>query len=92
MGRTLPSYRRMLEQERLIWEKHYGSRLREPHRSSFSKLWQMAFHLADASSANIRPIILDNIIMSMLVAQQAELTRLKEEITKLMAKLSIITD
>ncbi|MFX0095878.1 MAG: hypothetical protein ACFFBD_29335 [Candidatus Hodarchaeota archaeon] len=92
MGRTLPSYRRMLEKERSIWEKHYADRLREPYRTSFILLWQMAFQLADASSTNTRPIILDNILMSMLVAQQTELSQLKEEIVRLRDKISQMVD
>lgn len=83
MGRTLASYRRMLEKERAIWQAHYASLLREPDRTSFIHLWEKAFHLADAASANTRPIIFDNVVMSMLVAQQSEIQRLREELAQL---------
>jgi hypothetical protein len=91
MGRTLPSYRRMLEKERFLWEKHFASRLREPHRSSFITLWEKAFQLADAASANTRPLVLDNVIMSMLTAQQAEIQRLNQELNRLKESLSTQT-
>ena len=80
MGRTLPSFRMVLEHERELWIKHYAKRLREPYRASFDYLWEKAFQLADASSANTRPVALDNILMSMLVAQQAEIQRLQKDI------------
>jgi polyhydroxyalkanoate synthesis regulator phasin len=39
--------------------------------------------LADAASANTRPVALDNIFMSMLVAQQSEIQLLRKAITTL---------
>ncbi|MFX0014015.1 MAG: hypothetical protein ACFFB2_13780 [Promethearchaeota archaeon] len=86
MGRTLPSYRVMLEKERTLWQVHFANRLRDPHRASFTKLWLYAFQLADAASANTRPIVFDNVVMSMLIAQQSEIQRLKEKLTKLEKK------
>jgi hypothetical protein len=73
----------MLEKERAIWQAHYASRLREPDRTSFAQLWEKAFKNADAASANTRPIIFDNVVMSMLVAQQSEIQRLQEELAHL---------
>lgn len=83
MGRTLPSYRMVLEHERALWMKHYAKRLRKHHRESFEELWDKAFQLADASSVNTRPVALDNIFMSMLVAQQTEIQQLRQEVKKL---------
>ena len=83
MGRTLPSYRMVLEHERDLWIKHYAKRLREPYRKSFDFLWDKAMQLADAASANTRPVALDNILMSMLVAQQSEIQQLKQELLEL---------
>jgi hypothetical protein len=73
----------MLEKERALWQVHYANRLRDPHRTSFTDLWLYAFQLADAASANTRPIVFDNVVMSMLVAQQSEIQKLKEQLTKL---------
>ena len=86
MGRTLPSYRMVLEHERDLWIKHYAKRLREPYRKSFDFLWDKAMQLADAASANTRPVALDNILMSMLVAQQSEIQQLKQELLELKEK------
>ncbi len=89
MGRTLPSYRMVLEKERTIWQTHYANRLRDArHRTSFDELWLFAFQLADAASANTRPVAFDNIVMSMLIAQQSEIKRLKTEVEKLGRKIS----
>jgi len=88
MGRTLPSFRMVLEHERDLWIKHYARRLRAPHRVSFDKLWEKAFQLADAASANTRPVALDNIFMSMLVAQQSEIQRLRQELLELKREVS----
>jgi len=88
MGRTLPSYRMVLERERDLWIKYYAKRLRTPHRASFDKLWEKAFQLADAASANTRPVALDNILMSMLVAQQTEIQFLHEKIATLQQQVN----
>ena len=92
MGRTLPSYRRMIEKERAIWQRNYAARLREPHRTSFTELWLYAFQLADAASANTRPIVFDNVVMSMLIGQHSEIRRLKDELTSLKKKLVQMTE
>jgi hypothetical protein len=73
----------VLEHERDLWIKHYAKRLREPYRKSFDFLWDKAMQLADAASANTRPVALDNILMSMLVAQQSEIQQLKQELLEL---------
>lgn len=77
----------MLEKERAIWQSHYGNRLREPYRASFADLWLFAFQLADAASANTRPVVFDNVMMSMLIGQHSEIQKLKDELTKLKEKL-----
>jgi hypothetical protein len=92
MGRTLPSYRRMLERERILWQAHYANRLREPYRTAFTDLWLFAFQLADAASANTRPIVFDNVVMSMLIGQHSEIQKLKDELTRLKKKLMQSTD
>ncbi|UCE14985.1 MAG: hypothetical protein JSV04_07350 [Candidatus Heimdallarchaeota archaeon] len=92
MGRTLPSYRRMIEKERAIWQRNYAARLREPHRTSFAELWLYVFQLADAASANTRPIVFDNVMMSMLIGQHSEIQRLKDELAKLKRSVDQITE
>ncbi len=92
MGRTLPSYRRMIEKERAIWQRNYAARLREPHRTSFTELWLYVFQLADAASTNTRPLVLDNVMMSMLIGQHSEIQKLKDEQTRLKKKLIQITE
>ena len=87
MGRTLPSYRMVLEHEREQWIKYFAKRLRGPHRASFDTLWNHAFQLADAASANTRPVALDNILMSMVIAQQTEIQQLRQELQKLMKEV-----
>ena len=92
MGRTLPSYRMVLEKERVIWQSHYANRLRNAqHRASFDELWLFAFQLADAASANTRPVAFDNIVMSMLVAQQSEIQRLRTKLERLERKIARTT-
>ncbi len=90
MGRTLPSYRRKIEKERSVWQSHYAARLREPHRTSFTELWLYAFQLADAASTNTRPVLMDNILFSMLIAQQSEIQQLKKEINRIARRLARI--
>ena len=85
MGRTLPSFRRMLEKERFEWKRHFASRLRGIDKTSFAQLWEKAFQLADAASGNTRPLVYDNVVMSMLVSQQSEIQRLKQKVKQLEA-------
>ena len=92
MGRTLPSYRRILEKERTLWQAHYANRLREPYRTAFTDLWLFAFQLADAASANTRPIVFDNVVMSMLIGQHSEIQKLKDELITLKKKVMQLTD
>jgi hypothetical protein len=80
----------MLEKERALWQAHYANRLRGSDRRSFAHLWEKAFQLADAASCNTRPIIFDNVIMSMLVAQQSEIQRLKDKIKQLEVSVEIL--
>jgi hypothetical protein len=78
----------VLEHERALWMKHYAKRLRKQHQESFEELWNKAFQLADAASVNTRPVALDNIVMSMLVAQQTEIQQLRQELHEIKRKLN----
>ena len=78
----------VLEHERALWMKHYAKRLRKQHQESFEELWNKAFQLADAASVNTRPVALDNIFMSMLVAQQTEIQRMRQELQEMKRKLN----
>ncbi|MHA1972593.1 MAG: hypothetical protein ACTSW1_06360 [Candidatus Hodarchaeales archaeon] len=92
MGRTLASYRRMLEKERALWQKNFASRLRGQNCTSFNKLWERAFQLADAASANTRPVVFDNVIMSMMVELQSEVDYLRRELMRIKEALKKIEE
>ena len=89
MGRTLPSYRVILEKERANWKKVFCSKLRDQDIEYFNALWDYAFLFADAASTNSKPIFMENILLSMLLGQQKEIERLKREIVSIKKGKSI---
>lgn len=86
MGRTLPSYRVILEKERASWKKAFCSKLRDQDIEYFNSIWDYAFMFADAASTNSKPIFMENIFLSMLLGQQKEIEILKREIEQIKKK------
>lgn len=85
MGRTLASYRMVLENERKNWNI-FKKILRGKDPQYFNELWNHAFQLADAASVNTRPLPFENILMSMLLGQQREIHGLQKRIKQLESK------
>jgi hypothetical protein len=76
MGRTLPTFREVLERERNQWQS-FRRALRANSRQAFDKLWVAAFQHADAATNNPQVAPLDNILFSMLVDLQKQICELK---------------
>lgn len=79
MGRTLPTFHTYLEQEMEEWSP-FRRALRKEDRVVFDRLFALAkIHMAEAASV-ARPVPFDSLVMAVLLEQQKEIERLKEEL------------
>ena len=85
MGRTITTFRDLLERERNEWQP-FRRALRANSRLAFDQMWVAAFHNADAATNNPRVTVLDNILFSILVDLQMQNLELKERIDQLEQK------
>ena len=79
MGRTLATFRNILEHERTQWQP-FRRGLRSNSRQAFDQLWISAFRFADAATNNPQATPFDNILLSMLIDLQKQISDLKERI------------
>ncbi|MHA1798804.1 MAG: hypothetical protein ACTSVY_10210 [Candidatus Helarchaeota archaeon] len=77
MGRTIPTFRMLLEREISLWVD-FRRALRDDEREHFDALMDIARLKSDAGSNVTRPMISEIIFMSILVAQQKEISKLKK--------------
>ena len=79
MGRTVPSYRVILEEEIHEW-KRFRDALRLSERQVFDEMFDACRLHASAGSMSGRPVLLDSMLVSILLEQQKAIKRLREEI------------
>lgn len=89
MGRTLPSIRPALEREIAAWDG-YRRALRPRERAAFDTLMDAARLRADAAGLANRPLLVDAIFMSVLVAHQHEVDRLRREVRRQARRLKAL--
>ena len=77
MGRTIPSYRIILETEINRW-KSFLKALRANDRSDFGEMMNHCRRYASAAGAATRPIVTDAMFMSILLAHEKTLRRIQE--------------
>ncbi|MFQ5980022.1 MAG: hypothetical protein ACE5OZ_17965 [Candidatus Heimdallarchaeota archaeon] len=82
MGRTIATFREVLEGERGQWQP-FRRGLRADSRQAFDQLWVAAFRHADAATNNPQAAPFDNVLLSMLVDLQKQVVELKTEIETL---------
>jgi hypothetical protein len=81
MGRTVPSYRLALNQELGSWAE-YRRGLSPDDREYFDEIATMARQHADASSLAARPIMSENVFMSVLVSLLKRVRELEARVQK----------
>lgn len=82
VGRTIPTYRRMLDRLEAEW-KDYAAVLRRREREAFEALWSQARRHA-AAATNQAPLEpLDAAVMSVLLEHEMRLARLERELQEL---------
>ena len=79
MGRTLPSINWQIEEERHAWHA-FRRTLRKEDRIHFDALWRYAkLHAAESSMAS-RALPFESMLISMLLEQQKQITKLSNKI------------
>ena len=77
MGRTVPTFTMVLQQEMDSWSK-FRRGLRKEDQDALDDLFRVARLQLDGSAYAARPIPFESIVMAMLVAQQKRITYLEE--------------
>ncbi len=86
MGRTVPSYRQVLEREVGRWEG-FRKALRGKARDAFDEMIKACRMNASAAGMATRPILAEAIFMTILLSQQKELMEIKDRFERLERKL-----
>jgi len=86
LGRTIPSYRMILENEIKKWERFLKA-LRRDDKDAFEELMNACRNYASAAGAATRPIITEAMFMSILLAHQKTLKEIKAAVERLRSSL-----
>ena len=82
MGRTVPTFTMVIQQEMQSWSK-FRRGLRKDDQDALDELFRAARMQLASSAYAARPIPFESIAMSMLVSQQRAIVELKERIVML---------
>lgn len=82
MGRTNPTYRNFLESYESDWAP-FRRALRRQYRGDFDRLFERAAEHAAAAGVQNPPDPTESLLLSLLVAHEAELRRLRERVESL---------
>ena len=80
MGRTVPTFTMVLQQEMDSWSK-FRRGLRKEDQDALDDLFRVARLQLAGSAYAARPIPFESIVMAMLVAQQRKITALEQQCT-----------
>ena len=87
MGRTVPSYRQVLESEIERW-KGFRKGLRNKDAEAFDQMMNACRMFASAGSMATRPILVEAMFMSILLHQEKAIMEIKEKLDKLEKRLN----
>ncbi len=82
MGKTVPSYRMILEREIKSWEGFLRA-LRKEDREALEELMNECRRYASAAGAATRPIVAEAMFMSILLSHQKSLKEFKVALEKI---------
>jgi hypothetical protein len=86
LGRTIPSYRMVLENEIKKWER-FARALRSEDRAAFVKLMNACRCYASAAGAATRPVLTEAMFMSILLSHQKALREIRATLEKVETNL-----
>jgi len=87
VGKTVPSYRMALEGEIKRWDG-FSKALRNDDREAFEQMLNACRNYASAASNATRPVLLEAMFMSILLAQQKALMEIKREVESIRQRLN----
>ena len=80
MGKTVPSYRMVLEFEIERWKGFRKALLSEEEREAFDELMDMCRNYASAGSCATNPIIFEPMLMSIVLFLQKKTSELEKKL------------
>jgi hypothetical protein len=83
LGKTVPSFRMMLESEIAKWKEFVKALPGNSDKKAFEELMNYCRNYASAAGAAVRPIVSDAMFMSILLAQEKELRKIKASLEKI---------
>ncbi|NHI92097.1 MAG: hypothetical protein EAX96_06305 [Candidatus Lokiarchaeota archaeon] len=83
MGRSIPTYRMLLENEISSWSAFQKSLKKQEDREAFDEIMNNARLLADAGTMVTRPFISQIMFMSILIKQQDQICKINKKINSL---------
>jgi len=87
VGKTVPSYRMALESEIKRWDG-FSKALRNDDREAFEQMMNACRNYASAASNATRPVLVEAMFMSILLAQQKVLMEIKREVESIKQRLN----
>ncbi|MER3525020.1 MAG: hypothetical protein C4326_13465 [Ignavibacteria bacterium] len=82
MGRTVPTFTMVIQQEMESWSK-FRRGLRKEDQEALDEMFRAARLQLAGSAYAARPIPFESIVMSMLIAQQRAIHELRERLARL---------
>jgi hypothetical protein len=79
MGKTVPAYRMVLEEEISRWSG-FARALRKSDREAFDELMDMCRNYASESSCATNPKFFEPMVMSILLGQQVRIQKLERQL------------
>ncbi len=87
MGRTVETFTRVIQEQRMLWSK-FREALRKEDQQVLDELFRAPkIHLA-ACAYDVKPIPFENIVMSMLLEEHKRANALQEDVDQLKTQMS----
>ncbi len=80
MGKTVPSYRMVLETEIAIWKSYRKALACDLDREAFDEIMDMCRNNAMAAGNACNPILFEPMVMSILLGQQKKIGELEKQL------------
>ena len=80
MGKTVPAYRWVLEEEINNWKGFQNALVNDDDKAAFDELMDMCRSFASAGGCATNPIVFEPMVMSMLLAQQVKIQKLERQL------------
>jgi hypothetical protein len=80
MGKTVPAYRWVLEEEITNWKGFRNALVSDDDKAAFDELMDMCRSFASAGGCATNPIVFEPMVMSMLLAQQVRIQKLERQL------------